>query len=258
MHYHAARLPVDAPRQAPRGGRTTRDRAAAFVVRTPLAMQDLEATERDRLLTRFGRRFAAGATIFQEGEASAEAFLLQEGRVRLLKRVRSSERSLGVLRPGDLLGEAALVDAGPRSSTAIALTDCAVLALDPITFGSLLAANPKVAMRIVQHLVRRLREAEEQIENAMIGDSPSRVVNTLIRLAVRTATPSAEPIVLAISPLELSSRVGLDVETVKKAVQQLRDSHYVKVVGERVVVPDLEALRRLYQLLGLKEDVRTG
>lgn len=221
-------------------------------------MQDLEATERDRLLARFGRRFAAGTTIFQEGEASSEAFLLQEGRVRLLKRVRNAERSLGVLRPGDLLGEAALVDAGPRNSTAIALTDCAVLALDPITFGSLLAANPKVAMRIVQHLVRRLREAEEQIENAMISDAPSRVVNTLIRLAVRSATPSGEPIVLAVSPLELSSRVGLDVETVKKAVQQLRDSHYVRVVDERVVVPDLDSLRRLYQLLGLKEDVRTG
>ena len=221
-------------------------------------MQDLEATERERLLARFGRRFGAGTTIFQEGDAAAEAYLLQEGRVRLVKRVRTSERSLGVLRPGDLLGEAALVDSGPRGATAIALTDCAVLALDPITFGSLLAANPKVAMRIVQHLVRRLRESEEQIENAMIGDAPSRVVNTMIRLAVRTSTPPGEPIVLAISPLELSSRVGLDVETVKKAVQQLRDSHYVKVVDERIVVPDLDALRRLYQLLGLKEEVRTG
>ena len=58
------------------------------------------------------------------------------------------------------------------------------------------------------------------------------------------------------SPVELSSRVGLDVETVKRAVQRLRDQQYLRIVGERVEIPDLEALRRLYGLLGSKEELR--
>ena len=54
-----------------------------------------------RLLERFGRKFHAGDVIFREGESGNEAFLLQEGRVRLLKKVRTVERSgwiLGVWR----------------------------------------------------------------------------------------------------------------------------------------------------------------
>ena len=62
-----------------------------------------------RLLEKFGRKFQAGDVIFREGEAGNEAFLLQEGRVRLLKRVRTVERSLMVLKPGDLFGESALM-----------------------------------------------------------------------------------------------------------------------------------------------------
>ncbi len=221
-------------------------------------MQELGQGDRQRLLERFGRSFAAGETLYSEGDPSEHCYLLQEGRVRLVKRMRSSERSLTVLRPGELFGEDALLARGvARSATAIALTDATVLALDRRTFGVLLSGNAEVANRLVEQLVRRLRNAEEQLENAMLRDHPSRVVNTLLRLTAGLER-SPEGHVLQISPLELSSRVGLDVDAVKKAVQQLRDGGYLRIVEERIVVPDLDALRQLYQLLGMKEEARGG
>ena len=42
----------------------------------------------------------------------------------------------------------------------------------------------------------------------------------------------------------------------KKSVQQLRDGGYLRIVDERIILPDLDALRQLYQLLGMKEEVR--
>jgi CRP/FNR family cyclic AMP-dependent transcriptional regulator len=50
--------------------------------------------------------------------------------------------------------------------------------------------------------------------------------------------------------------VGLDVETVKRAVQRLRDQQYVRIVGERIDIPDMDALRRLYVLLGTKDGLQ--
>jgi DNA-binding transcriptional regulator LsrR (DeoR family) len=91
----------------------------------------------------------------------------------------------------------------------------------------------------------------------MLRDHPSRVVNTLLRL-VAGGEATAEGYVMNVSPLELSSRVGLDVDAVKKAVQQLRDGGYIRITDERIIVPDVEALRQLYQLLGMKEEVRGG
>jgi CRP/FNR family cyclic AMP-dependent transcriptional regulator len=61
---------------------------------------------------------------------------------------------------------------------------------------------------------------------------------------------------LSVSPIELSTRVGLDVETVKRAVQRLREQQYLRIVGEKVEIPDVDALRRLYLLLGTKEELR--
>ena len=181
--------------------------------------------------------------------------MLQEGRVRVIKRVRNVERSMQILRPGDLFGEGALVAGTQRTASAVALSDVLVLALDPDTFGQLLQGSSQVALRLVQQLVRRLRDAEDQVENMLIRDPLSRVVNVLLKLSAEAGrtTGSAQ---LTVSPLELSARSGLDVETVKRTVISLREGQYIRIVEERVAIDDLDALRRLFSLLGMKEQLR--
>jgi CRP-like cAMP-binding protein len=213
--------------------------------------------EQRRLVERFGCTFQAGAEIFAEGAAADACYLLHEGRVRILRDVRGAPRSLSVLRAGDLFGEDALLPHARRSASAVALVDVQALRLERDAFDSLMQSDPAVTQNVLAQLVRRLRDAEEQLENAMLRDHPSRVVNTLLRLAAASELTD-EGHVLHISPLELSSRVGLDVEAVKRTIQQLRDGAYLQIVNERIVLPDLEALTQLYQLLGVKEEVRGG
>ena len=93
------------------------------------------------------------------------------------------ERSLRVLRPGDLFGETALIEGAPRSSTAVALADGVALALDQATFEQVLSGNPAVGARVLHQLIRRLRDAEDQIEILMLRDSQSKIVVSLLKLA---------------------------------------------------------------------------
>ncbi|MGH7294256.1 MAG: Crp/Fnr family transcriptional regulator [Polyangiaceae bacterium] len=207
--------------------------------------------ERARLLGRFGRRFVAGEAIFEEGKPASEAFLLQEGRVRLIKRVAMADRSLAVVKPGDLFGESALLDGTAYGSTAVAISEGTVLALDRATFRALLEQHPLVASRAIDQLVRRLRDAEDQIEIMMLRGVQSKVTSALLKLAGR-ATGAAE---VHVSPVELSTRVGLDVEAVKATVQRLRERQYIRITGERIEITDVDALRRLYALLGTKDEL---
>lgn len=204
------------------------------------------------LLEQYGRPFTQGEILFREGGPATEAFLLHSGRVRLLKRVRTVERSLSVLKAGDLFGEGALLDGVSRSSTAVALSDGVALVLDRPALRTIVERFPTLSERILSQLVRRLRDAEDQIEVLMLRDTQSKVISALLKMARASSGPAD----LSVSPVELSSRVGLDIETVKRIVQRLRDQQYLRIVGERVEIPDLEALRRLYGLLGSKEELR--
>lgn len=219
-----------------------------------------------RLLSRYGRRFGAGTVLFRDGEPATEAFLLQEGRVRLLKQAGRLERSLRVVRPGDLFGESALVRGATRSSTALALDDVVALAFDHATFEQVLATSPEVSGRVLRQLMRRLRDAEDQIEILMLRDAQSKVVVALLKRAQQEqfaqseasggGRPDSNQIFLTLSPLELSAQVGLDVDTVKRIVAQLRETGHVRILDERIEVSNLDSLRDLYGLLGIKDQLR--
>lgn len=214
-----------------------------------------------RLLARYGRRFGAGTVLFRDGDPATEAFLLQDGRVRLLKQAGRVERSLRVVRPGDLFGESALLRGATRSSTAVALDDVVALGFDHATFDQVLATSPEVAGRVLGQLIRRLRDAEDQIEILMLRDGQSKVVVALMKLAQQEqmadkSEGGSTPVSLTLSPLELSAQVGLDVDSVKRIVAQLRETGHVRIQDERVELPNLDSLRDLYSLLGIKDQLR--
>ncbi len=226
----------------------------------PMATPADGPSDRDHLLSRFGRSFAAGAVLFRDGEPADFAYLLQSGRVRLFKQVGAMERSLRVARAGDLFGESALEPGAMRRSTAVTLDEVTAVAVDHATFDDVLTMHPSVGSSVLQQLLSRLRDAEDQIEILMMRDHQSKVVVALTKLVQREMALSdgsnGSDISLQVSPLELAARVGLDVEAVKRVVAQLREGGYVRIQNERVEVTDLETLRELYSLLSLKDQLR--
>ncbi|MDP3984179.1 MAG: cyclic nucleotide-binding domain-containing protein, partial [Acidimicrobiia bacterium] len=71
--------------------------------------------------------------------------------------------SIARLGPGDLFGEMAILDPGPRSATVQALTEAVAIQLERDRFNAVATADPRIPLRILQVLARRLRETTELI-----------------------------------------------------------------------------------------------
>jgi len=201
----------------------------------------------------YHKSFSAGAMLYYAGAPADALYLIREGQVRLLKRSRGLERSMGLFASGDLVGEEALIPGSHRTATAQAIEPVTALVVDSDTFRSLVRRRPEVGEGVMQQLVLRLRRAEEQIENFLLPDPTIRVLNTLLH-AVETS-PDGH---LQLSPLELSTRTALDLDRVKAVVRQLQDRGYLVVGDQTITIGDASALRQLHDLLALKEDVRHG
>ena len=99
------------------------------------------------------REFKAGEVIFNEGDAGAEFFVIQSGKVD----VRLGNRLLGTLGDHDILGEMALIDPAPRSATAVAKTDVKIVPVSEKQFLFLVSHTPHFALNVMRILARRLR-----------------------------------------------------------------------------------------------------
>lgn len=120
---------------------------------------------------------AEGDYFFREGERGASAFLLEEGRVAVLRRFQEQDHLLRELASGDFFGEVALLDFGPRSASIRALTPCRGLEISARDLRQLSEAHLKdfalVYMNLGREVSRRLRKADERLFRALLESAPA-------------------------------------------------------------------------------------
>jgi CRP-like cAMP-binding protein len=101
--------------------------------------------------------FAAGHTIFSEGDTGDLMYVVIAGEVDLLVRGKLVEH----LTAGGVLGEMALIDTGTRSATAVAKTDCKLVPIDEKQFKFLVQQTPNFALQLMRVIAERLRRMDQ-------------------------------------------------------------------------------------------------
>jgi len=97
--------------------------------------------------------YHAGDAIFRVGDRGDRMYVVLEGKVRL----SASGRELELLGPGGVFGEIALIDSGPRSADAVAVSDCRVVPIDESWFKFLVQQTPFFSLQIMRVMAERLR-----------------------------------------------------------------------------------------------------
>jgi len=98
--------------------------------------------------------YVAGQQLFAEGDAGDAMYVVIDGTIEL----SAGGRTIRQLGAGELFGEMALIDSGPRSATATARTDCRVVRVDERRFTFLVQQTPFFALHVMRVLAQRLRE----------------------------------------------------------------------------------------------------
>lgn len=111
------------------------------------------ATQADELT------FEPREAIVEEGMRGETLFVVLTGRGKVSRR----GRKVGAVLPGDFFGELSALDGGPRSATVSAETPMRVLRLFRHTLQELLRDEPSLMLKLLDGIVRRMREVDRQI-----------------------------------------------------------------------------------------------
>jgi CRP/FNR family transcriptional regulator, cyclic AMP receptor protein len=97
--------------------------------------------------------FAAGATVFSEGDVGERLYIVKTGTVSL----SAHGDVLETVGAGGIFGEMAVIDREPRSATAVAESDCELVAIDKRRFWFLVQETPYFAEIVMRVMADRLR-----------------------------------------------------------------------------------------------------
>ena len=209
----------------------------------------LAASERDTLLSRArAKRFRAGEIIFHKGVPGDSMMAVLSGQVRIsAPGVDGREIVLNTIEAGQVFGEIALVDGGPRTAEAAAATDCELLFLDRRDFLPFLESHPSLALALLLIVCQRLRQTTEQVEDVMFLPLPERLARKLLQLAATHGrqTPEGVRIESGLSQRELGNLLGLSRESINKQLSAWHRQAILNTDGGIITLVDLEALRQI-------------
>lgn len=111
------------------------------------------------------RALAAGDTLFKVGEPGEALYVVRSGEVELFIKDTAGQRiALAIAGAGEMFGELALLDSGPRTATAVALSDVELLELDRDDLLLLFQRSPAAALRLLAAMGRMTRKADELLK----------------------------------------------------------------------------------------------
>ncbi len=118
--------------------------------------------------TTHARKLAPGDVLMRKGDPGDSLFIINEGWVKIVTLdKKGDELIINKCGPGEIIGEMALLDSGPRSASVIALENSEALELKREAFQDVIDHHPEVSLSIIRSYSNRLRFSTTYIERAI-------------------------------------------------------------------------------------------
>jgi len=225
---------------------------AAKAIERIALFESLDPEDRARLLAVSSvRRVPARKRLFRKGEPGRELFVLLRGRAKAASESKDRGTVFDFFEPGEVVGEIALLDGGPRTATVTTVSTCDFLVLGRDELLALLEREPRVAIRMLAACATRLRHTSELVEDAVFLGLPARLAKRLLQLAQEygAETGAGVRINLKLSQRELGELVGAARESVNRQLGHWEDDGVLRVEGGYVTLLRPQVLTSLAALV---------
>ena len=184
------------------------------------------------------RKFRAGQLVYLQGTHPDCFFYLISGSVRsFISSSSGEERVLTVHRAGDLMGEASFFDGCPRVTSAMALEDCQILAVNQGQLDAAFQRHPELALPMLRYLARTVRMLSDHVEASSLP-ARQRIVRWLLNQPHKNGTVQA-------THEGIGQAVGLSRVTVSRVLGELSEDGLVELSYRCVTLSDRDTLKNL-------------
>ncbi len=188
------------------------------------------------------REYAAGETIFWEGDVSPGLYYLQSGWVKVIKSSPAGrEQVLRYLEAGDMFNEVAAFSNRPNPATAVALEPAGVWLLRRKSLMQLLRERPDFAQHVIENMAGRVLHLV-----ALVADLSLRSVSgRLARLILESADDNILHRPRWYTQTELAARLGTVPDVIQRALRNLESNGLIEVQKQHIRIQDHSALSKI-------------
>ena len=186
------------------------------------------------------RSFEAEEFVFWEDGAPEWFYVIAEGRIKAIKHSTSGKDLIvAFFGPGEIFGEVAVFENKPYPASSQVVEKVHLIGFKRDDFLRFLTENPQVALKIINMLSGRLREAQGRIRDLAGERVQQRLARILLMLSAKLGKT------LPFTREEVADMAGMTTETVIRQMANLKDRDIVSSTRGEITILDEQKLKLL-------------
>jgi CRP/FNR family transcriptional regulator, cyclic AMP receptor protein len=200
------------------------------------------------VFNRFACTFQKEEVIFFEHEPGDRFYLLQKGRVKIVKILGNIEKIIDILNPGEFFGEMALLEEAPRTASIIALEECTLLEFNRANFATLVEGNPQIGISLLKIFARRIYDQKRRFQILALNDVEGKIADVFLLLSeMLTYDDSFEDTgerILEATTNDIAHWAGIAPDDCNTILQHFQGTRKIEIQPHRIIVKNINEMKR--------------
>jgi CRP/FNR family transcriptional regulator len=184
--------------------------------------------------------------LFYEGNHPSGLFCIFKGKIKIFKNgLEGREHIVRLAKEGDIVGYRALIGNEAYSSSAVAMEDSVVCFIPDYLFHEYLSKGGRLPAKIMELMFNELKRSERRAMELAQKPVRQRVAETLLLLGdFYGLNEDGRTVNSTLTRIDIASLSGAATETTIRFLSDFRDEHLIEFDGKKIILLDLEGLKR--------------
>ncbi len=191
---------------------------------------------KEEILDQYGaitKKLSKGETLFQEGETPIFYYQVLSGEMRLVNyNEKGKEMIQGIFQKGEGFSSPAIIGGFPACSNAEATMPTSLICLERRRFLKMLSEHNDISLMLLEHISKRLQYRTLIAKEINCHEAELRILNLLKFLKEESGQEGEYRV--SLTRQTIANIIGLRVETVIRAIKNLKDKKYLKVKNAKL------------------------
>ncbi len=195
---------------------------------------------------RFAVTYKPGDLIFCEYEPGDSFYLIQQGRVQILKILGDIEKTVDILHPGEIFGEMAILDDSPRSASAVAVDDVKALQFNKANFEILMKGQPQIALKLLKLFSKRIYDQRRRFMILTLSDVNARIADVFLMLDESGAAEQSDDDTRTyqVTVDDVAHWAGVDPQRCREVLNHFASQGRIEMGRKHITVGNINELSR--------------
>ena len=198
---------------------------------------------------RFAKNYEPDQVIISEFEPGNSFYLIQSGKVQLVKCMNGTKKNLDILKPGEFFGEMAILDNSPRSATCVAIGKVKCLEFNKENFEALITGNPQMALLLLKLFCKRIYDQKRRFRILVVKDLQARIADVFLMLDEMNpvANENEKQRRFNVTISDIAHWAGLKADVTRDEINKFVERRKIEVYDNYVIVNNINDIKRMYE-----------